>query len=383
MSDVSMTRANRNTLLAMQTAIEQARISGERIGTGKRVNTAVDDPSAYFTGRSLSDQAAALSRVVEQLGQGIQVVKAADNGITAMQKVVDAANALIGRAAENPNAFDRAALAKTFNEALTDLEGIAEDSGYQGKNLLGGPGNDLKLYFSDDRVDALAIEAVDYTDITGRLGLPRLEEGAIGRASLALQNGGEPLAENSRLVDALGVFAEGDELAATDSDGTVLASLTITATTTVGDLTRAFTKLDVGLRASFTDGTVTFEAAANVTLTSTNGGGTETLATLPGEKSSWFEAANAEALTDVMKAARETLRLDATSLGMNLTILQNRESFMKGFAGTLISGSETLTAADKDEEAANLLALQLRQQFSANALTISSEADQGVLRLLG
>ncbi|WP_181707477.1 hypothetical protein [Chthonobacter rhizosphaerae] len=383
MTEVGLTRATRDNLLSMRTAVEQARIAGERVGSGKKVNSAIDDPSAFFSARSLSDRAAELTRIVEHLGQGVQVVKAADNGITSMQKMLDAASALVTRASESLSAFDRAELAQTFNQALADMEGLAKDSGYQGKNLLAGEGNDLKLYFSDDRVDALEILAVDYTDLAGRLGLPRLDEGKIGRTTLDLQSGGVPLTSSDPLVAASDLFAEGDEITATDSDGNVLASITVTSSTTVTDLTRAFTRLDVGIRASFTDGKLTFEAVADVTLASSGVGGTSTLGTIPGEKGSWYDAASPETLVPAMKDARETLRLDATTFGMNLTILQNRESFMKGFAGTLVSGSETLTAADKEEEAANLLALQLRQQFSANALTISSEADQGVLRLLG
>ncbi len=79
-----------------------------------------------------------------------------------------------------------------------------------------------------------------------------------------------------------------------------------------------------------------------------------------------------------MKAAREQLRLQSVSFGTNLTMLQNRERFMKEFSGTLTTGSESVVAADLNEEGAKLLALQVRQQFSSNAMSFATEAETRV-----
>ena len=75
------------------------------------------------------------------------------------------------------------------------------------------------------------------------------------------------------------------------------------------------------------------------------------------------------------------LRSQASAFGSNLSIVQNRQDFTKAMINTLQTGSDNLVLADSNEEAANLLALQTRQQLSTTALSLASQADQAVLRL--
>ena len=84
-------------------------------------------------------------------------------------------------------------------------------------------------------------------------------------------------------------------------------------------------------------------------------------------------------LSDVMGK----LRSHASSFGSNLSIVENRTDFTKAMINTLETGAANLTLADTNEEAANLLALQTRQQLSSTALSMASQADQAVLRLFG
>jgi len=86
-----------------------------------------------------------------------------------------------------------------------------------------------------------------------------------------------------------------------------------------------------------------------------------------------------DALADVMGK----LRSHASSFGSNLSIVENRTDFTKNMINTLETGASNLTLADTNEEAANLLALQTRQQLSSTALSMASQADQAVLRLFG
>ena len=76
-----------------------------------------------------------------------------------------------------------------------------------------------------------------------------------------------------------------------------------------------------------------------------------------------------------------TLRSQASGFGSNLSIVQNRQEFTKAMINTLQTGADKLVLADTNEEAANLLALQTRQQLSSTALSLASQADQAVLRL--
>jgi len=84
---------------------------------------------------------------------------------------------------------------------------------------------------------------------------------------------------------------------------------------------------------------------------------------------------------DSLSNALSSLRSQASAFGSNLSIVQNRQEFTKAMINTLQTGSDTLVLADGNEEAANLLALQTRQQLSTTALSLASQADQGVLRL--
>jgi flagellin len=383
-TEVALTRATRDTLSTLRASIEQAKIAGDRIGSGKRVNSAMEDPSAYFTSLSLSANAAELDRAMEQVVQGVQVVKAANDGMTAIDKLVGTALALVNRAAESRDAFDRAEFVHAYNEVLGQIEDIAADSGYRGKNLLLGAGHDLKLYFGDSRNDAITIEAVDYTDIADTLGLPRLAEQVSAKLEAKLSSGGTPLGLRDKLVSDGANFTAGDTIEVRNAGGDLLASYTVTADSTVNDLIRGLSNANAGLRASIDEsGVFRLEAATDVTVTGGTAGGAFENATLDATESAWYDAAATETQTAAIKDAREKLRLQLVTFGTNLTMLQNRERFVKEFSGTLVSGSEKIVAADMDEEAANLLALQLRQQFSASAMSFANQADQGVLRLLG
>ncbi len=85
--------------------------------------------------------------------------------------------------------------------------------------------------------------------------------------------------------------------------------------------------------------------------------------------------------SDALHDALTSLRSQASAFGSNLSIVQNRQDFTKSMINTLQTGSDALMLADSNEEAANLLALQTRQQLSTTALSLASQADQAVLRL--
>ena len=75
------------------------------------------------------------------------------------------------------------------------------------------------------------------------------------------------------------------------------------------------------------------------------------------------------------------MRTQSQGFGSNLSTVQIRQDFTKAMINTLHTGADNLTLADTNEEGANLLALQTRQQLSTTALSLASQADQAVLRL--
>ena len=90
-----------------------------------------------------------------------------------------------------------------------------------------------------------------------------------------------------------------------------------------------------------------------------------------------------DARLNILGDALATLRAQGSAFGSNLSIVQNRQDFTKAMINTLQTGADNLVLADSNEEGANMLALQTRQQLSTTALSLSAQADQAVLRLFG
>jgi flagellin-like hook-associated protein FlgL len=90
---------------------------------------------------------------------------------------------------------------------------------------------------------------------------------------------------------------------------------------------------------------------------------------------------NINNVLDSLDTAISSLRSQATTFGSNLSVVETRQDFTKTMINTLQTGASNLTLADTNEEAANLLALQTRQQLSTTALSLANQAGQNVLRL--
>ncbi len=88
------------------------------------------------------------------------------------------------------------------------------------------------------------------------------------------------------------------------------------------------------------------------------------------------------AITSV-NVALTTLRSNAATLGSNATVLQTRLNFTEDLVNTLVSGAGKLTLADLNEESANLLALQTRQQLGINSLSLAAQSERSILALFG
>jgi flagellin-like hook-associated protein FlgL len=88
------------------------------------------------------------------------------------------------------------------------------------------------------------------------------------------------------------------------------------------------------------------------------------------------------AITQLNSALTE-LRTNAATLGSNNTVLQTRLNFTDELVNTLKDGSGKLTLADLNEESANLLALQTRQQLGLNSLALAAQSERAILSLFG
>ncbi len=97
-SDVVLSAALRTNLLSLQNTQSAIDITQNRLATGKKVNSALDGPQAFFASQALTNRASDLTRLLDSIGQSIQVIKAADNGVTALTKLVEQADSLASSA---------------------------------------------------------------------------------------------------------------------------------------------------------------------------------------------------------------------------------------------------------------------------------------------
>ena len=171
MSDITLSAGVRQNLLSLQSTAELFAITSNRLATGKKVNSALDNPNSFFTAQGLQGRASDLSALLDAMSNGVQTVQAANQGITSIQKLVDSAKALANQAkligtTTLADTTARADLATQFGSLLTQIDDLAGDSGFNGTNLLGGTGNDLVLNFNEDASSTLTISSVD--DRTGQ-----------------------------------------------------------------------------------------------------------------------------------------------------------------------------------------------------------------------
>jgi len=130
--------------------------------------------------------------------------------------------------------------------------------------------------------------------------------------------------------------------------------------------------------------TVTLNESGSSTTTVTGVNYTNAAAgplTIANAANNWAGAVDITAASTALSAALTSLQSESQTLSASLSTVQIRQEFTKATINTLQTGSADLTLADSNQEGANLLALQTRQQLSSTALSLASQADQNVLRL--
>jgi len=271
---INLTAGVRNNLLSLQRTTSLIDIVQTRLSTGLKVNSPLDNASAFFTSRALTNRADDLSNLKENIDLAISALESAIGGIEAITELVEQAKGLVNTAKATGDTNERSRLAVQFNELLGQIDNLANDSSFNGTNLIRTTPDNLEVDFNE----------------------------------------------------------------AGDSD------LTITGL----DSTTAATGLNITAAANDFAGI----ADINLSLTALN-----------------------SALTE--------LRSNAATLGSNNTVLQTRLRFTEELVNILEEGSGKLTLADLNEESANLLALQTRQQLGINSLALASQSERAILSLFG
>ncbi|MFE1601839.1 flagellin N-terminal helical domain-containing protein [Methylobacterium sp. ID0610] len=117
MSSITLSAATRQNLLSLQDTANLLATTQERLATGKKVNSALDNPTNYFTADGLSSRSAGLSALLDGVSNGIQIIQAANTGITKLRSLTDQLKSVAQQALAASNAFT--AKASVASTALT------------------------------------------------------------------------------------------------------------------------------------------------------------------------------------------------------------------------------------------------------------------------
>src|ERR1700675_1884714 len=95
---VILSSAVRQNLLSLQATADLLSTTQGRLSTGKKVNSALDNPTNFFTASGLDSRASDINNLLDGIGNGVQILQAANTGITSLQKLVDTAKSLANQA---------------------------------------------------------------------------------------------------------------------------------------------------------------------------------------------------------------------------------------------------------------------------------------------
>src|SRR6476620_12603596 len=101
MSGIVLSASVRQNLLSLQSIFELLSTTQNRLATGNKVNSALDNPTNFFTAQGLNNRAGDINNLLDGIGNGVQVLQAANTGITSLQKLVDTAKSIANQALQS------------------------------------------------------------------------------------------------------------------------------------------------------------------------------------------------------------------------------------------------------------------------------------------
>jgi len=385
MSDIILSSSVRQNLLSLQSTADLLSTTQNRLATGKKVNTALDNPTNFFTAQSLDNRASDINNLLDGIGNGVQVLQAANTGITSLQKLVDTAKSIA-------------------NQVLQSPTGYTTRSTVSSAAALGGTAANL--------VDGTTIKSGDTLAIAASAGQPAFSftfgantSLAQLNTSLAASNLTASLDSSNKLVISTTNDAASTTIGAVTYTGTGTATFG-TATAPVADsasqsaraaLVQQYNNTISQITTTAQDASfnginllsgdslkLTFNETGKSTLSITGvkfdaaGLGLKSLAA----GTDFLDNNSANNVIASLSTASSSLRSEASTLGSNLSIVQIRQDFSKNLINVLQTGSSNLTLADTNEEAANSQALSTRQSIAVSALALANQSQQSVLQLL-
>ena len=165
--DINLSTATRTNLLSLTRTTDLIARTQERLSTGLKVNSAIDDAIAFFQARSLSDRASDLTLLKSSIDLSINTVEVAAIGIESITGVVEQMKGIALAAKSDSSTANRSKAAVQFNDLRDQIDNLSNDSSFKGSNLIkGSTPNNLKVTFSEDGSSSLTISGIS-SDASG------------------------------------------------------------------------------------------------------------------------------------------------------------------------------------------------------------------------
>ncbi len=379
MGDITLSAAVRGSLLSLQNTTSLVERTQGRLSTGLEVASAIDDPVAFFQAKSLNDRAFDFNEKKDGIDQGVSTVTAALGGLESIEAIVRQLKG-VATSLKSATGTQFTDLVTQFSTLRSQIGTLATDASYQGTNLIDNTSETLSVSFSDQTSSLLTVSAANSKETGLGLDIVAVASdtsfnfaartaaavGTGGIVTVTYQGSGASVTETGGLTVQYGTVAfsirqaidTNTVVSQTITQGQVLTiNLNSGAVSGVGT-TGTFVSSGVGT------GDITTDADLNTTNFVTEG-----------------VSSTIDPIITELDTALTTLRARSQTLGSNVALLQTRLDFTEDYVNTLEIGSGKLTLADLNEEGANLLALQTRQQLGISALAFAGQAEQGILGL--
>ena len=416
LSNITLSSSVRQNLLSLQDTANLLSTTQTRLATGKKVNSALDNPTNFFTASGLDARASDIGNLLDSIGNGVQVLQAANTGITSLSKLVDTAKSIANQALQQPSGYSTKASLE-FTGAATGQTTTSSAS-----NLNGGALTGSVFTFTNSAGTAATITvgstAVAYNATAKTATVKSLDDlnqalSAAGVNLTASISGTDKLTFTST-NDGASQIITGTTAAATavaantinisanaaggGAGGTVVAAVADTVSQTArSSLVAQYNQIIQQITTTAQDASfngvnllngdslkLVFNETGKSTSTITgvtfdpNGLGLKSLT----NGTDFIDNAATNSVLTALNTASTTLRSQASAFGANLSIVQIRQDFSKNLINVLQTGSSNLTLADSNEEAANSQALSTRQSIAVSALALANQSNQSVLQLL-
>ena len=374
MSDVVLSGAIRANLLSMQNTAKLLSETNVRLATGLKVNSAIDDPTAFFTARSLDTRATDLTNLLDQMDQAVQTLTAADEGIKSLTKLVETAKATATQALDTPiNAsFVEGPRDKFPDQTLKLTAVFSSIASTEVITVAFGGGTAKAVTVGSKSVSQFVSTLNALTGVSASIttnGSIRIE--ADDGSDLVIASSTGSIATD---LGVKGTFDNGQNRTKFETD---FNTLRVQVDELALDASYQGVNLLNGddLTVNFNESQTSQMTMQGVTLNAAGLGVSEVTT------DDFKSEATIRSFIAELDGAISKLRTQSSTFGANLGVVEIRQGFTDRMVNTLETGAANLTLADTNEEGANLLALQTRQSLGTTALSIATQAEQNVLQL--